>query len=42
MSWLAIGLLLGAILLLIAGVGFGVIGIDSRDGRDWKESSFPR
>ena len=42
MSWLAMGLLLGAILLVIAGVGFGVIGADSRDVRDWKESSFPR
>ena len=38
MSRLAIGLLLCAILLLIAGVGFGVIGADSRDGRDWKET----
>ena len=38
MSWLPIVLLMGALLIVIAGVGVGVIGTDSRDGRDWKET----
>jgi hypothetical protein len=36
-TWLPAAALLIAILAVICGVGFGVIGVDSRDGRDWQE-----
>jgi hypothetical protein len=36
-TWLPVAALLVVILAVICGVGFGVIGVDSRDGRDWQE-----
>ncbi|HEY7399773.1 MAG TPA: hypothetical protein VH989_02625 [Actinomycetota bacterium] len=37
MTSLVGAVLLIAILVLLCGVGLGVWGVDSRDGRDWQE-----
>lgn len=42
MTWLPIAAVLVGIVATICGVGFGVIGVDSRDGRDWQALCFPR